>query len=232
MRQHHLHWNGWILLLAVSMLAAFPAGESRAGTAEPAQAVPEEADARLLAEAIVREAESLRAEVMRLRAALHGNRMRCRELEDSLARLRRDLAELQAAVDQSQASGPLARVPAPDDPLAQGVEAMRRLLAGLPSGKFHVLGIAVDPLNPIDPPPVLEGRVVLSPGRDEVKIDRGSADGLHPQHHLEVYQAEGGLYLGRIEIVATTPHGSLARILPEHRRAAIVAGARVSTIIE
>lgn len=214
------------MVIALGIAAA----PTRAAT--PQAAASQEVDVQALADSIVREAEILRAEVRRLQEKLARDRMSYRELEEAIARLQRDLADLQAGLEPSDPDGPLAGDVRPSDRLCREVEALRQLLVQVPAGKLLVQGILIDPLNPINPPPAIEGSIVLSPGRDQVKIDRGAADGLRPHHHLEVYQAGSGKYLGRIEIMSTTPHGALAAILPEHRRAAIFAGARISTAIE
>jgi hypothetical protein len=67
-------------------------------------------------------------------------------------------------------------------------------------------------------PPMLIGGLVLAVHKDrQVEISFGAADGLRPGHRLEVYRETGelGIYVGRIEVVETSPKKSLCKIISE-----------------
>ncbi|HLA84826.1 MAG TPA: hypothetical protein VJL29_08530 [Thermoguttaceae bacterium] len=80
-----------------------------------------------------------------------------------------------------------------------------------------------------DPSGVLlrvSGQVLAVVGGDSVEISIGSDDGLKKGHQLEVFRAHGGQnrYMGRVEIVETSPDKAVAKILPEYRKGAIQEG--------
>jgi len=76
------------------------------------------------------------------------------------------------------------------------------------------------------PPPV--DAVVIAVGeKDLVEISIGSDDGVRKGHSMEAFR--GTTYLGRIVILKTQPNKSIAKIIPDFRKAPIKKGDRVTT---
>lgn len=82
-----------------------------------------------------------------------------------------------------------------------------------------------------DVPPPVDGVVVATPGQGLIEISVGADDGLVKGHRLEVYRttADENKYLGRVEVVRTTPDRAVCQILPEFNRAAMAQGDRVAS---
>ena len=83
-------------------------------------------------------------------------------------------------------------------------------------------------------PPDVEGVVLATPGEKMVEISIGSDQGLIPGHKLEVYRIGGGqsTYVGRIEVIKTTPDRAVCKIDPNFQKSNIMVGDRVATKIK
>ncbi len=64
-------------------------------------------------------------------------------------------------------------------------------------------------------------------GSESIEVTIGADDGLKRGHTLEVYR--GGKYLGRAEVLQTTPDRAVARIIPSLKKWRIQEGDRVAT---
>lgn len=80
-------------------------------------------------------------------------------------------------------------------------------------------------------PPKVEGKVDAVNGAGSIEISIGSDEGLMKGHQLDVYRIGQGaaVYLGRIEITATQPDKSVAKILPEFQKGQIQVGDSVAS---
>jgi hypothetical protein len=88
--------------------------------------------------------------------------------------------------------------------------------------------------NYSDVPPIVEGVILATPGANLVEISIGSDAGLLPGHKLEVYRISGGqsTYVGRIEVVKTSPDRAVCKIDPNFRISNIMVDDRVATKIK
>ena len=89
-------------------------------------------------------------------------------------------------------------------------------------------------LNPATEPgavvPQVDGfvsQVRRTPSGQLVEVTIGADDGLKPGHTLQVYR--GGKYLGRLDIVETSPDKSVGRVDRRFQEGQIQEGDRVST---
>ena len=76
-------------------------------------------------------------------------------------------------------------------------------------------------------PPPVDAVVTAIGEKDLIEISIGSDDGVHSGHAMEAFR--GTTYLGRVVILKTQPNKSIAKILPELRKAPIKKGDRVTT---
>ncbi len=83
-------------------------------------------------------------------------------------------------------------------------------------------------------PPRVDGVVLAVPGDKLVEISIGSDDGLRKGHRLEVYRVSGesSTYVGRIEVVKTSPARSVCKIDPKYQNSQVREGDRVAAEIE
>ena len=83
-------------------------------------------------------------------------------------------------------------------------------------------------------PPKVDGIVTDAPGEGLVVISIGSDSGLRVGHHLEVIRSTGGAstYVGRIEVIKTTPDKSVCKIDPTYQKSTMMKGDRVASKIE
>ncbi len=83
-------------------------------------------------------------------------------------------------------------------------------------------------------PPRVDGIVLTPSGQGLVEISIGSDQGLRVGHQLEVYRAgaAGSAYVGRIEVVKTTPDHSVCKVEPKFQNSAMMRGDRVVSKIE
>jgi hypothetical protein len=91
-------------------------------------------------------------------------------------------------------------------------------------------------INPATPPdavvPTVEGvvnKIERKAGAQLVEVSIGADDGLKTGNTLEVVR--GSKYLGRVEIIQTSPDKSVARVNPRFQQGAIQEGDRVATRI-
>lgn len=99
-------------------------------------------------------------------------------------------------------------------------------------------GLSTDPEDYQDvqsPPPDVRGRVLnarreTDRGIELVEISIGSDDGLSRGHSLYVYRsADGGQYLGEIEIVHVTPNRAVGSVISRAKNGIIQRGDNVTT---
>ena len=85
-----------------------------------------------------------------------------------------------------------------------------------------------------DVPPDVDGVIMATPGANLVEISIGSDQGLIKGHLLEVYRIGGGqsTYVGRIEVVKTTPDRAVCKIDPKFQKSNMMVGDRVATKIK
>lgn len=83
-------------------------------------------------------------------------------------------------------------------------------------------------------PPRVDGIVLATPGKGLVEISIGSDDGLRKGHRLEVYRVSGGssTYVGRVEVVKTSPNRSVCRIDSKFQNGRVMEGDRVDSKID
>jgi membrane-associated HD superfamily phosphohydrolase len=83
-------------------------------------------------------------------------------------------------------------------------------------------------------PPRINAIVLTVTGAGLVEISAGSDQGLQVGHHLEVYRATGAAntYVGRIEVVKTTPDKVVCKIDPKFQNSNMMRGDRVVSKIE
>jgi len=83
-------------------------------------------------------------------------------------------------------------------------------------------------------PPRVDAVILGSGGSGLVEISSGADDGLRVGHHLEVYRSTGGMstYVGRIEVVKTTPDHAVCKIDPKFQNSNMMKGDRVVSKIE
>jgi hypothetical protein len=86
-----------------------------------------------------------------------------------------------------------------------------------------------------DPPPNVEGKVLSArrgkrSGKEFIEISIGSDDGLLKGHNLFIYRiAEGGKYLGKINIVYVAPDRAVGTVILRARNGSIQRGDNVIT---
>jgi cell shape-determining protein MreC len=83
-------------------------------------------------------------------------------------------------------------------------------------------------------PPKVDGIVSETPGEGIVVISIGSDAGLRKGHQLEVIRTTGGssTYVGRVEVIKTTPDKSVCKVDPKYQKAAMMKGDRVFSQID
>ena len=83
-------------------------------------------------------------------------------------------------------------------------------------------------------PPRVDGVVLATPRAGLVEISIGSDDGLRKGHRLEVYRIAAGssTYVGRIEVVKTSPDRSVCKIDPKYQNSHVMEGDRVDSKID
>lgn len=86
-----------------------------------------------------------------------------------------------------------------------------------------------EPVNTVPPP--VNGLVTALQKGDLVEISLGSDDGVKVGHILHVYRA-GRAYLGRVQIIETSPDRAAAKILRDSRTGVIQKGDRVATSLK
>jgi DNA repair exonuclease SbcCD ATPase subunit len=160
--------------------------------------------------------------------------------QDTLKKLREQLAVLQEQIDTArlerdekfkevvkltddlaQATGELSRLDQTNKKLVQDNTALSLALQDA--------NIQLDRTGP----PRIDGIILASRPNGYVEISLGSDDGLEKNHQLDVYRLGPSLaenkYLGKIEVVETQADRAVARILPNFRKGTIQKEDRVAT---
>lgn len=83
-------------------------------------------------------------------------------------------------------------------------------------------------------PPTVDGTILATTGAGLVEISLGSDQGLIEKHQLEVYRKAGGqnTYVGRIEVVKTSPDRAVCKIDAKFQQSNMMVGDRVATKIK
>ena len=83
-------------------------------------------------------------------------------------------------------------------------------------------------------PPRVDGTVLAVKDGGLVEISIGSDQGLKKGHRLEIYRISGGssVYVGRVEVVKTSPARSVCKIDPKFQNSHVMEGDRVDTKID
>lgn len=83
-------------------------------------------------------------------------------------------------------------------------------------------------------PPRVDGVVLAVKDGGLVEISIGSDQGLKKGHRLEIYRISGGssVYVGRVEVVKTSPARSVCKIDPKFQNSHVMEGDRVDTKID
>lgn len=122
------------------------------------------------------------------------------------------------------------------DKLNQSEGELRRLkernnqLIGELSGAKLILdrnGMTVD--TPVDGlPPKVDGVVTAVRNSNLVEVSMGTDEGIRRGHTLDIYRATGA-YLGRLQVIETSPDRAVGRIVPEFLQGVIRKGDRVAS---
>ena len=67
-----------------------------------------------------------------------------------------------------------------------------------------------------------------------MEISLGSDMGIRKGHHLEIFRIAGGqnTYVGRVEVVQTSPDKSVCKVDPKFQNANVMVGDRVASKID
>jgi SMC interacting uncharacterized protein involved in chromosome segregation len=163
-------------------------------------------------------------------AALDSAQQNLKKLTTEVDTLRTQIRTAQEARDQHfkqvvdltdrvhQSQGEIDRLKERRTQLAREIADSRKVLTA------H--GLSKD--TPVDGiPPQVQGKV-LAVNRDNlIEVSLGEDDGLRSGHTLEVFR--GDKYLGRIEVINTTPDRAVGKILAGFRKGAIQKGDDVAT---
>ncbi|MBL9123833.1 MAG: hypothetical protein JNG90_09390 [Planctomycetaceae bacterium] len=181
--------------------------------AEHAALVEGERQAVAATEAAHKTLEALRGEVTKLRTDI---RTVQQEKEDEFNRA----VKLADELNQNKAASDLLK--------KRNVQLTDQLAQARAVLESHDL----DENQPIDGiPPKVDG-VVLAVGNDGmIEVSLGADDGLRKGNTLEVFRHAGTVskYLGRIQVVRTSPDKAVGKIMPEFRKGNIQKEDRVAT---
>jgi hypothetical protein len=106
------------------------------------------------------------------------------------------------------------------------------LLAQVAQFKTAADRLGVDIHQPVSGiPPKLDGVVLASRANGLVEISIGSDDGLQRGHEAYIWRNQGGesKFVGKIEIVQTTPEKAVGKVIPSYRKSPIERDDRVVT---
>jgi uncharacterized protein YhaN len=83
-------------------------------------------------------------------------------------------------------------------------------------------------------PPRVFGHVTAALEHGLVEISLGSDDGIRKGHQLEIYRVGGGqnTYVGRVEVVQTSPDKSVCKVDPKFQNSNVMVGDRVASKID
>ncbi len=161
--------------------------------------------------------------------------------QETLAGLRAEVDEFREKIGKAQAErdAHFKSVVSLTDDLHQSVNELKRLkarqvtlAADLAKAKEILRHKGLTLHTPTaDTPPRVDGLVLATTGDGLIEISIGSDDGLLKGHSLQVYRMAGGVstYLGRIEVVRTSPDKSVCKVDPNYRKGTIQRGDRVAS---
>ncbi|MGW8256040.1 MAG: hypothetical protein ACWGMZ_00995 [Thermoguttaceae bacterium] len=83
-------------------------------------------------------------------------------------------------------------------------------------------------------PPRVDGLVLAVLGNGLVEISIGADSGLQKGHHLDIYRvgASGNKYVGRIEVLKTSPDKAVCKIDPKFQQSEVQKGDRVGSKLD
>jgi myosin heavy subunit len=179
------------------------------------------------------ELDQLKAERRDATAAVAATQINNQRLADEVTGLRQDIRTNETARDQAFAT----TLKATED-LHQTAGELKinqernRQLASQVSGLTAIMDAGgLDPNTPPDAVvPTVDGlvsQVRQSAGAQLVEVTIGADDGLKQGNTVEVYR--GGRYLGRLEIVKTSPDRAVGRVDRRFQQGQIMEGDRVAT---
>jgi len=179
------------------------------------------------------ELDQLKAERRDATAAVAATQVNNQRLADEVTGLRQDIRTNEQARDQAFAT----TLKATEDlhqatgKLTNTIERNRQLTSQV-SGMTAVMDAGgLDPNTPPDAVvPTVDGlvsQVRQAAGAQLVEVTIGADDGLKQGNTVEVYR--GGRYLGRLEIVKTSPDRSVGRVDRRFQQGQIQEGDRVAT---
>jgi predicted nucleic acid-binding Zn-ribbon protein len=105
-------------------------------------------------------------------------------------------------------------------------ERERQLAQQLATAKLVLFNNGLD-MNPSAVPPPLRGKVLAVNQNDLLEVSLGSDDGLRPGNTLEVFR--GSNYLGRVQVLETSPDKAVGKILPDFKKGIIQKDDNVAT---
>jgi hypothetical protein len=156
-----------------------------------------------------------------------------RVLSGAVDSTQQNLTRLVAEVDglrkeirdvQGERSSMLVKVVGTTDEL----HGARNELVTLKERNDQLLGEIVELKNPPDASsPAIDGTVTAVRQDNLIEISIGSDDGIRAGHTVEVFR--GRTYLGRAEIVKTSPDRAVGKILVEYRKGVVQKGDQVAT---
>jgi len=167
-------------------------------------------------------------------AAMNKTQETLKKLREEVENLRRDIRQAQQERDQSfekavaladqvhQREIDVKRLRGEKNDLAADSTRMRDLL------RAYDIPAEEDPSAVL---PRVSGQILAVVGGNSVELSIGADDGLKKGRQLEVFRAAAGQsrYMGRVEVVETSPDRAVAKILPEYRKGAIRDGDSVTS---
>lgn len=182
---------------------------------------------------VLAELEQLRAERREATAAVNATQENNQRLAEEVSKLRTDIRTNEKARDEAFATTLKATeaLHQTTGELQNSIERNRQLTDQV-SGMTRVMDAnGIDPNTPPDAvTPTVDGlvsQVRQAAGAQLVEITIGSDDGLKQGNTVEVYR--GGRYLGRLEIVKTSPDRAVGRVERRYQQGQIQEGDRVAT---
>ena len=160
--------------------------------------------------------------------------------QQNLTRLVAEVEALREQVRQAQLERDekFAQAVAVTDDLGQAVgelerseERMAQLLQQLATFRRILTENDIDPnAAPKGLAPPVDGIVTAVRKNDLIELSIGSDDGLHPGHSVHVFR--GPTYLGRAEVLQSSPDRSVGKLLREYKKGQVKKGDRVATRIK
>lgn len=181
--------------------------------AEHAALVEGERQAVAATEAAHKTLEALRSEVLKLRDDIRTVQKEKEEEFNTAVKLADELNQNRAAADLLK-------------------KRNVQLTDQLAQAKAVLKANDLDEHMPVDGvPPKVDGVILAVGGDGMVELSLGEDDGLRKGNTLEVFRHAGTVskYLGRVQVVRTSPDKSVGKILPEFRKGNIQKEDRVAT---